>query len=89
VPNLQKNPCTISNSKIQALNSLPLGGWLFDLLENLGIVTMLSVFPSTLAPLAWVSAIATLIKWLFAGATIVLILVGLVKATTNGFKKQP
>jgi len=77
-----------SNSKMQALNVIPLGGWLFDLLENLGIVTMLSVFPSTPDALAWVTATATLIKWLFAAATIVLILVGLVKAAMNGFKKQ-
>ena len=76
------------NSKMQALNIVPLGGWLFDLLENLGIVTMLSVFPSTPDALAWITAIATLIKWLFAAATIVLILVGLVKAAMNGFKKQ-
>jgi hypothetical protein len=77
-----------SDSKMQALNVIPLGGWLFDLLENLGIVMMLSVFPSTPDALAWVTAIATLIKWLFAAATIVLILVGLVKAAMNGFKKQ-
>ena len=76
------------SSKMQALNVVPLGGWLFDLLENLGIVTMLSVFPSTPDVLAWITAIATLIKWLFAAATIVLILVGLVKAAMNGFKKQ-
>jgi len=76
------------NSKMQALNVVPLGGWLFDLLENLGIVTMLSVFPSTPDALAWITAIATLIKWLFAAATIILILVGLVKAAMNGFKKQ-
>ncbi|MDQ3005658.1 MAG: hypothetical protein M3R47_09790 [Chloroflexota bacterium] len=76
-----------SNSKMQALNVVPLGGWLFDLLENLGIVTMLSVFPSTPDVLAWITAIATLIKWMFAAATIVLIVVGLVKAAMNGFKK--
>lgn len=76
------------NSKMQALNVVPLGGWLFDLLENLGIVTILSVFPSTPATLAWATTMATLIKWLFAAATIVLILVGLVKAAMNGFKKQ-
>jgi hypothetical protein len=76
------------NSKMQALNVVPLGGWLFDLLENLGIITMLSVFPSTPDALAWITAIATLIKWLFAAATIILILVGLVKAAMNGFKKQ-
>ena len=76
------------NSKMQALNVIPLGGWLFDLLENLGIVTMLSVFPSTPDALAWISAVFTLVKWLFAAATIILILVGLVKAAMNGFKKQ-
>ena len=76
------------NSKMQALNVVPLGGWLFDLLENLGIVAMLSIFPSTPAVLAWITAIATLIKWLFAAATIVLILIGLAKAAMNGFKKQ-
>jgi len=77
-----------SNSKMQALNVVPFGGWLFDLLENLGIVAMLSVYPSTPAGMAWVSAIFTLIKWLFAGTTIVLILIGLGKALMNGFKKQ-
>jgi len=77
------------NGKMQALNVVPLGGWLFDLLENLGIVTMLSVFPSTPDGLAWITAIATLIKWLFAAATVVLILIGLVKAAMNGFRKQP
>ena len=77
-----------SNSKMQDLNVVPFGGWLFDLLENLGIVTMLSIYPATPAALAWISAIFTLIKWIFAAATIVLILIGLVKETMNGFKKH-
>jgi hypothetical protein len=77
-----------SNSPMQKYNVVPFGGWLFDLLENLGIVTMLSVFPSTPALLAWVTAIFTLIKWLFAIASGVLILTGLAKAALNGFKKQ-
>jgi hypothetical protein len=77
-----------ADSRMQQLNVVPLGGWLFDLLENLGIVTMLSVYPSTPAALAWLTAIFTLIKWLFAGATIVLILVGLVMAIKNRFRKQ-
>jgi hypothetical protein len=67
---------------------VPFGGWLFDLLENLGIVAMLSVHPATPAALAWISATFTLIKWLFAGATIIFILIGLVMALKNGFKKQ-
>lgn len=76
------------NSAIQKYNVVPFGGWLFDLLENLGIVTMLSVFPAIPAALAWLSAISTLFKWLFAGATIILILIGLAMAIKNGFKRQ-
>jgi len=59
-----------------------------DLLENLGIVTMLSVYPSTPDALAWVTALATLIKWLFAAATIALDIGGAGKTAMNGFKKQ-
>jgi len=77
-----------SNSGMQKLNVVPFGSWLFDLLENICIVIMISIYPSTPAALAWLSAIFTLIKWLFAGATIILILTGLVKAALNGFKKQ-
>jgi len=77
-----------SNSGMQKLNVMPFGAWLFDLLENLGIVSMLSAFPSTPSALAWAAAIFTLVKWLFAGASIVLMLTGLVKAALNGFKKQ-
>ena len=76
------------NSNMQKYNVVPFGGWLFDLLENLGIVSMLSVFPSTPAALAWITAIFTLIKWSFAGASVVFMLIGLVKAAMNGFNKQ-
>ena len=76
------------NSGMQKYNVVPFGAWFFDLLENLGIVSMLSVFPSTPAALAWVTAIFTVVKWLFAGASGVLLLTGLVKAAMHGFKKQ-
>jgi hypothetical protein len=75
------------NSAMQKYNVVPFGGWLFDLFENLGIVTMLSIFPSTPAILAWVTAIFTFIKWLFVIASVLLLLTGLVKAALNGFKK--
>lgn len=76
------------DNRMQSLNVVPLGAWLFDLLENLGIVSMLSIYPSTPAVLAWITAIFTLVKWLFAGATIILILIGLAMALKNRFKKQ-
>lgn len=77
-----------SNSNMQKYNVVPFGAWLFDLLENVGIVTMLSIYPSTPSVVAWLAGIFTLIKWSFAGVTIILILTGLVKAALNGFKKQ-
>lgn len=76
------------NSKMQRFNVAPFGGWLFDLLENLGIAAMLSIHPSTPAALAWLSAVFTLVKWLFVGANFVLVLIGFAMALRNGFKKQ-
>jgi hypothetical protein len=76
------------NSPIQRLNVVPLGAWLFDLLENLGIVAMLSVYPARPAVLAWLSTAFTMIKWLFAGASMLLLLLGLVAAARNRFRKE-
>lgn len=77
-----------STSGMHKYNVVPFGAWLFDLFENLGIVAMLSVYPSAPALLAWVSAVFTLVKWLFVIASILLLLAGLVMAVKNGFKKQ-
>jgi hypothetical protein len=77
-----------STSSMQRYNVVPFGAWFFDLLENLGIVAMLSVFPSTPALLAWVTGIFTFIKWFFAGSSGILMLAGLAKAVMNGFRKQ-
>lgn len=77
-----------SNSNMQKYNVVPFGAWLFDLFENICIVTMLSIYPSTPSALAWSSTAFTLVKWLFAGGTVLLLLTGLVKAAMNGFKKQ-
>ncbi len=76
------------DSKIQMLNVVPVGAWLFDLLENLGIVTMLSAFPARLTALAWLTTIFTMVKWIFAGASMLLIAVGLAMAAKNGFRKR-
>jgi hypothetical protein len=77
-----------ASSQMQKFNVVPFGSWLFDLLENICIVTMISIYPSTPTALAWISTVFTLTKWLFAGASIILMLMGLVKAAMNGFKKQ-
>ncbi len=76
------------NSSMQRLNVVPFGAWLFDLLENIGIVTMLSIYPSTPAALAWITTIFTTVKWLFAGASIVLVMIGIPAAIRNAFRRK-
>ena len=75
-------------SKLQKLNVLPAGAGLFDLLENIGIVTLLTVYPTQPVVVAWLSTVCTMIKVSLLGVSVLLILIGLVKAAMNRFKKQ-
>src|SRR3990172_5934017 len=77
-----------SDSPMLKYNIMPLGAWFFDLLENTVIVNLLSVYPAQPTALAWILVVLIAVKWLFAGASILLILIGLVMAIKNGFKKQ-
>jgi hypothetical protein len=77
-----------SDSRMQKWNLMPVGMWFFDLLENLGIVTLLSTFPAQWTAVAWLTTIFTMVKWMFAGASMLLIVIGLVMAAKNGFKKS-
>jgi len=76
------------NSPMRKYNVIPLGAWFFDLLENIAVVTLLSIFPAQPAGLAWIFILLNTVKWAFAGASILLMLAGLVMAVKNGFKKQ-
>jgi hypothetical protein len=76
------------DSKMQRWNVVPVGAWLFDLLENIGIVAMLAMYPSQPVLLAWLTMLLGLLKWGLAFLSIGLVLVGLVKAAMNGFRKQ-
>jgi len=64
------------------------GAWFFDLLENIGIVSMLAMYPSQLVILAWLTMLLGLIKWALAFLSIGLVLVGFVMAAMNRFRKQ-
>ena len=77
-----------SNSPMRKFNTMPLGAWFFDLLENIFVVTLLSIYPSQPTALAWILILISTVKWLFVGASILLILIGLIMAIKNGFKKQ-
>jgi len=75
-------------SKMQKFNAMPAGAWLFDLLENVGIVSMLAMYPSQLSMLAWLTMVFGSLKWAFAIGSMGLSLFSLVIAALNGFKKQ-
>ena len=49
-------------SKLQKLNALPVGAGLFDLLENICIVTLLMVHPAQPKIVAWLSTVSTMSK---------------------------
>jgi hypothetical protein len=77
-----------SASPMRKFNITPLGAWFFDLLENIVIVILLSVHPSQPTALAWILVLLSTIKWFFAGASMLLILIGLAMAIKNRFKIQ-
>ena len=77
-----------SASPMQKLNIIPIGAWFFDLLENLGIVSMLAMYPAKPAFLAWLTMIFGSLKWAFFLVTLGLVLIGLVRAVINRFRKQ-
>ncbi len=59
--------------KAQLLNLLPFGAMLFDWLENAGVITMLSAYPTTLPTLARISSTFTSFKWGFSAVTLFVI----------------
>jgi hypothetical protein len=74
--------------KMQKWNVMPVGAWFFDLLENVGIVSMIAMYPSKLTLLAWITMLFGSLKWAFFLVTVGLVLVGLVRAAMNRFQKQ-
>jgi hypothetical protein len=78
-----------SDSNMRRWNVVPLGAWFFDLLENIIIVALLAIYPSKPVALAWLAMLIGLVKWGFALLSLGLVLVGLVRAAMNRFRKQP
>jgi hypothetical protein len=75
-------------SKMRKLNVIPIGAAVFDLLENISIFIMLSVYPTQPTFVAWLSTVGTTTKYLFFYGSCVLVLIGLVKAAMNKFRKR-
>jgi hypothetical protein len=65
-------------SGLQKLNLLPFAALVFDVLENLGIVALLSTYPQKFTWLAVITSLINFIKWVCAGGSTLLVLAGLV-----------
>lgn len=74
-------------NKLHKLNLLPLGAVLFDLLENICIFVMFSIYPTQLNFVAWLSTISTMLKILCIFVSCTLVLIGLVTTAKNFFTK--
>jgi hypothetical protein len=68
------------NSDMQLLNVVPFGALLFDLLENFCIDIMLSIYPATPVNLGWIATFFTMTKWIFVGASLILVVIGITAA---------
>jgi hypothetical protein len=75
------------DSRLQRVNLIPVGGWLFDLSENIGIVTMLSIYPTKSAFLAGLTSIFTGLKWGFFALSVAFLLFGLLAYIVTRFRK--
>jgi hypothetical protein len=75
-------------SGLQKLNLLPFAALVFDVLENLSIVTMLSTYPPPITWLAVITILINFIKWVCAGGSTLLVVVGLVVWLVVTLKKK-
>jgi len=64
------------DSWVQRLNLVPFLLLIFDLIENLGIVILLLAYPTQMVGLARLTGLVTSVKWILAGITVALPLVG-------------
>lgn len=72
-------------SRLQKLNLLPLGAALFDLLENVSIFILFSVYPQRPDSVAWLATTSTVLKTLCIYGSFALVLIGVAGAAKNLF----
>ena len=66
------------DSWVQQLNLVPFVLLIFDLIENVSVVILLLAYPTQMGGLARVTGTVTSVKWMLAGITVALPLVGAV-----------
>jgi hypothetical protein len=76
------------DNRMQRLNLVPVLGGIFDVMENIWIITMIRVYPAQPTVVAWLSTISTLGKYIMGIPIVLLLVIGLVKAAMNRFRVQ-
>ena len=61
------------------LSASPLLILLSDYIENTGIIIMLSLYPSEIVSIAWITSFFTSLKWTLAGLAVLVTLIGLLR----------
>jgi hypothetical protein len=76
----------ISPNKFRYLVLLPIFAGLFDYLENIGIISMLVVYPDFSRTMALVSSVCTIMKSLLTTIFFLLLGIGIIAAVTRRFR---
>jgi hypothetical protein len=69
------------------INLLPFGALVFDLLENLSIVTLLKSFPNSSETVAIICEIVKMLKWIAFGLVLISIFYGLIMLGLKSMRK--
>ena len=75
-------------SKLHFLSIIPLFGGLFDYFENIGIIIMLSIYPSFSTHLANVTSLFSVLKSISTTIFFVLLVIGIVGIIIKKFRKS-
>lgn len=68
------------NSSCQIINLLPFIAVLFDFMENTGILIMIQYYQGQMIPIARVTSVAGMFKWIFLGFSVLILLFFLIKS---------
>ena len=75
------------SNNFKIINLTPFIAVLFDFLENTGILIMIQYYPGQIIPVAWITSIAGMLKWIFVGSSVLILLFFLIKTLIQWIKK--
>jgi len=76
------------NSKIYALSLVPLFGGLFDYLENIGIIVMISIYPQFSSNISNITNTFSILKSIFTTLFFTLLIIGIVALVVKKRRKN-